>query len=305
MRILLRWLAYVAIMAVVVVAVVGATSMFGRKSAEAPACDMASSESVPMAAPSPAPPSPPAPDVESIGTSGRSGTRPEGAAGGGAAEVEAEDEPAEGPKVRSGVKAAEGDVKSLDEPSEDDAFAAVDRALEKLVPGNIAFNTPDAMEVDETASVQLLLSPKETIEELKEMVTAEGRKEGARIQVSDRMLAELTGSGFTIKAITPAEQAVSRKLPTEWRWDVTATESGSRRLHLTLSAVITISGERTPRVVRTFEKTMEIGVAWPRAAVSFLGDNWEWLWATFLVPVGGEVLRRRRRHTGGEAKPAA
>ena len=57
----------------------------------------------------------------------------------------------------------------------------------------VAFNAPKTMNLRGTAVIQLMLGLATPTDELKRMIEAAGEKEGARIRVSDRMEACLSG----------------------------------------------------------------------------------------------------------------
>jgi hypothetical protein len=170
----------------------------------------------------------------------------------------------------------------------------IDRILEKLELGNIAFNTPKTVNLRDTALIELKLNLNTPIEKLKQMIQAAGEKDGARIQVSDRMEARLTGSNFSITAVTPEVQAVSRRDTTEWKWEVKPSSAGKQYLHLTLSAFLSVDGMATPRAIRTFDKIIEVQVTWSQQVSTFFEDNWQWLWATLLVPIGGYFWKKKK-----------
>ncbi len=175
----------------------------------------------------------------------------------------------------------------------DPALEAIDRMLSSLAAGNIAFNTPTSIPLGESQVIHLVLSTRETVENLKTLVEAEGPKTGAQIRVGSEMEARLTGKGFKIQAITPETQAVNSVETTEWKCEVEPTEGGRQRLHLTMSAVLTIDGHQVPRSIKTFERIIEVRVTRARQISDFIGNNWQWLWATILVPIVGWLYQRR------------
>lgn len=176
-----------------------------------------------------------------------------------------------------------------------DRLGRIDRILENLQLGNIAFNAQRSMNLHTTSIIHLLLGLSAPIDELKGMIKAEGDKEGARIRVSDRMEARLSGPNFGITAITDEIQLVSRSYITEWQWEVKPTSRGRNHLHLTLSALITIDGVSTPRVIRTFDKIIDVEVNWHDRVFSFFENNWQWLWTAILIPIAAWLWKRKKR----------
>jgi Divergent InlB B-repeat domain len=179
---------------------------------------------------------------------------------------------------------------------------SIDRALKKLRPANIAFNAPSTLRLGDSAVIQLLLSAQQPIRQLQDMITELGKKEGARIKVSNKMEAHLSGLNFKIQPITPEIQAVSEEEVTEWKWEIEATKTGTQRLHLTLSAFIDVEGQQASHTVRTFQRTLEIHVTWSDRMSGFIADNWQWLWTAILIPLVGWILHKRRAQSVPETK---
>jgi hypothetical protein len=171
----------------------------------------------------------------------------------------------------------------------------VDRLLEEMEFGTIAFNAPTNINIDDSPQIQLILSLAETVEKLKQSITEEGEKVGATIRVSDRMEARLSGYMFQITAITPEIQAVSRRQQTEWKWEIHPKKEGKHRLHLTLTALLEIDGHSTSRAIRTFDKIIEVNVTATQKVGLFFKNNWQWLWAAILVPVAGWLWKRKKK----------
>lgn len=179
-------------------------------------------------------------------------------------------------------------------PPPPESLGDVDRLLEGMEFGSIAFNAPTAINIKDSRQIQFLLSLAETAEDLKKAITEEGEKIGATIKVSDRMEARLSGYMFQITAITPEIQAVSKRQRTEWKWEIKPKEEGRHSLHLTLTALLGIDGRNTPRAIRTFSKSIEVEVTASQRLGIFFSNNWQWLWAAILVPVAGWLWKRRK-----------
>ena len=130
------------------------------------------------------------------------------------------------------------------------------------------------MKLESSSTIQLVLSPTSSIDELKEAIAVEGEKEGARVRISDLMEARLSGTGFQISPVTPEVQAVSWNEITEWKWDVVPNRPGRHNLYLTLTAIINVEGSTMPRRIRTFNKTIEVEVSSWQVAFKFFQENW-------------------------------
>jgi hypothetical protein len=174
-----------------------------------------------------------------------------------------------------------------------DPHKAIDKLLESMSNGNIAFNAPQSMILEDTDTIQLKLGLNAKISDLKRLIESEGAKEGFKIKVAERMEARLSGQNFAITAITPEVQAISRNEITSWSWEVKPKTKGKQYLHLTLTALISISGNSTPRTLRTFSKAVNVDVTQSQQLESFVSQNWQWLWATLLVPIAGWVWKSK------------
>jgi hypothetical protein len=176
-----------------------------------------------------------------------------------------------------------------------DPFAAVDGLLSQLKPGQIAFNVPETMSLDDTAEIHLLLSLKTNTAALEQLIHASGDKVSATIHVSDRMEARLTGVNFEITAITPEDQPVSETQNTGWQWEVKPKSAGAQELHLTLSAILEVDGAQSQRSIQTFDRTINVKVYWYKSLGAWFKNNWQWLWTALLLPLAGWLWRRYKK----------
>ncbi|MBE9580944.1 MAG: hypothetical protein IMF18_04930 [Proteobacteria bacterium] len=169
----------------------------------------------------------------------------------------------------------------------------IDFILRQMEFGNIAFNTPRSINIQDTAIIQLLLNVEIPFGLLKQQLEWAGSREGAKIKISDRMEARLKAPNFLITPISPEIQAISRKETTEWKWEIKPKSTGRHYVHLTLSALLNVEGESTPRAIRTFDRRIEIDITWGQLATGFLNNNWQWLWAALIVPLAGWIWKKK------------
>ncbi len=162
---------------------------------------------------------------------------------------------------------------------------SIDKLLDEMVFGAIAFNAPVNINIDDSPQIELFLSLTEAVENLKQSITEEGDKVGATIKVSDRMSARLSGNGFKIITITPEIQAVSKYQQTKWKWEIHPKKEGRHKLHLTLAVLLEINGYNTPRAIKTFDKIIEVNVTVPQRIGFFFKNSWQWVWGVILIPV--------------------
>jgi hypothetical protein len=170
--------------------------------------------------------------------------------------------------------------------------------------GNIAFNVPPSMSLDKTYKIVLNLALSKTKKELEDNLIAQGvigDLKSETIKVDANMQADLTGDGFQITKVTPDKMPISANTITEWKWDVRPIRSGTLRLHVVLNALVDLKDgkDKQPYPVRSFDKEYIVAVPWKdRAVISFVVNNWPWLWATIVIPLGGWLWSRRRKKKG-------
>jgi len=177
------------------------------------------------------------------------------------------------------------------------AVDVVSNAVRGLPTAFVAFNVPTTLGRNETATIQLLLSPpSKSIGELKDRLSEAGDRIGDRVRYSSTMEATLLSQDFDI---TPVDNESRKFVPadavTEWLWQVTPKRTGTLRLYLNLYAIIDVAGKEGPVKVGTFHRTLTINVTWTQRAGDFVKGNWKWLWTAILVPVGQWAAGRRKR----------
>jgi hypothetical protein len=175
----------------------------------------------------------------------------------------------------------------------DGGFDEIDKAWKEAPWGAVVFNNPETLHEGDSAVIELVLSLRKPIAELTKEVVEAGRREGARVQVTPIMEARLTGTDFEIEAISNERQAVTASEDTRWSWEIRPTTTGKLRLHLTLTGLLVVDGQREPKTVTSFDRFLSVEVTWRDQLQGFVSDNWQWLWATLLAPIGLWLWRKR------------
>jgi hypothetical protein len=184
----------------------------------------------------------------------------------------------------------------------------IDNILTNAMTGHIAYNAPQAMQLDETTDIQLLLSPSASADELKHQIVASGQVSEAEVLITPLMKAELLSDdpqAFTIQAIHDnPEQVVLMDAPTEWRWSVSARKSGDQMLTMILYRQIQYNGQTYWRMVETYKSKIHITVSPEQQLRRF---DWKWLVGILLTAILIPALwrfidQRNKRKTARKSK---
>ena len=179
-------------------------------------------------------------------------------------------------------------------------FDEVDDALQELIAGHVAFNTPERMQFHESRTIALIasaqLDPSTLSQELRQRIGGNDPVAVQGVQIAPLMEAQLVGApAFEVTSLTPTRQPVSRAAPTEWRWTVRATETGKHTLNLTINAVVTVGNENFPRSLNVLNRDIDVYITAPQRVGMFLSGNWQWLLGTIVIPLAVWLWTNRRK----------
>lgn len=185
--------------------------------------------------------------------------------------------------------------------------AVVQKELERLGSGRIAYNPPTEMTVDKTERVEVRISM-----DMAAPITAGLKGSGTptveSIRVSSFMRARLVGESFAIVAFSSEEQIVPAQGFTEWAWDVTPTESGTRNLCLIVTALVKASDAEGEKDLPIIERQIEVKVNPAYMISSFFVDNRGWIFTAVLLPLVaafGRWLWQRQQRPKEPGEPDA
>ncbi len=158
----------------------------------------------------------------------------------------------------------------------------IDEYLKGLNFGNLLFNTPEKMKINEKFTVSLTLSPDEIT---KDELPKTGKNELSKTLIDKSMEAILSGPGFDIKNISSNIQATSMISDTVWKWEITALKSGNQYLYLDLNVKVKIDGEKIPRSIKTFERTVSVKISPLGSVKNFFVKNWQFIVSSVIIPL--------------------
>jgi len=158
-----------------------------------------------------------------------------------------------------------------------------DRIRRVMPKGNVVYDPPATMNLEETKLVNLMLGPTKTVEELVKMIPdRQGRQiQSDNVQWHGYMQAEMTGTDFDITPVTSAKQLVSEQELTKWSWSIKPKKPGKQTLYLTLYALVDEGGAEKPLVIRPFDpKEIVVDITlYQRAGLvlATVGSHMEWV----------------------------
>lgn len=189
------------------------------------------------------------------------------------------------------------------EPVAEPRAEGIDAWLAALPTEALVFNTPPRILYGEQVELRLIVQPGEegaalqATFEASRKASQSGEVQVAEARMSEEVGATLVSPGLAVTALTPERQFVSRVEPTEWRWAVQGSAEGQHELTLSLYAIL--PEHTSVRVLKTFERSLDVEVPPRQAALGFVKDNWEWMWTFLLAPIGGWAWSRWRRRGEG------
>lgn len=181
------------------------------------------------------------------------------------------------------------------------AIERIDEMMERNIEGEIAYNAPPpSMNLDQITTIQLLLSPSLSANELEQQITENGSVISATLDISERMSAELIASdpdAFNIQAFHKnAEQLVGKKEPTEWKWQIQAKKEGKQTLTLVLYTLYEYEGfEKWHHEV--YKNNIDVNVTLGQRLKQF---DWKWLMGILLIPLLWRWVDQRKKNKPDE-----
>ena len=181
-------------------------------------------------------------------------------------------------------------------------FAQIDKVLSQSMKSSFAYNSPSSMKLDETATLELLLNPSATTEELGNQITESGTVNTGVINITPQMKAELIAQdpeAFSIRSIPEDPiQLISTTDTTKWQWLVTARKGGTHTLTLIIYRLIQFQGQDYWREVETYKANIYVNVT----IAQMLGSiDWKWFLGLLLtaiaIPAFWRWMDQRKKQT--------
>jgi hypothetical protein len=164
----------------------------------------------------------------------------------------------------------------------------IDRAVQSLATGKIAFESPLKMKLNETKVVEVRIAEKLN-QDLTGGLATSGHVQVEDIKVGPLMAATLKGSAFQITSITKEEQVIASDSPTPWSWSIRPLDWGKQTLYLDVCVRLQLRNQREERRCSpVYQRDVVVEVAPIYAATHFINNNATWTLGT--VGSGASVL---------------
>jgi hypothetical protein len=194
------------------------------------------------------------------------------------------------------------------DPSIEAQLYQIDKELSKSLEASIAYNAPTAMNLEDTVTIELLLNPSESLNDLGEQITEAGVLVTATIEITPRMKAELLTKdqdAFNIQPIhASAEQIISGTETTKWSWYVTAEKAGVQELTIVIYRLVKYENQEYWREVEAYKANIDVKVSLVQRITSL---DWKWLVGilitTLLIPAFWRWYDRKRKQSDEAATP--
>ena len=191
-------------------------------------------------------------------------------------------------------------------------FKEIDKSLSQSMQSSIAYNAPSSMNLDETVTIELLISPSESPTQVAGQITETGPVVTATIQITPRMKAELIPQNIdavTIQSIhSSSEQLISSAERTRWAWLVTAKQGGTQVLTLVIYRLVKFEQQDYWREVQSYKANIEVEVPFDQRIKRL---DWEWvagiLLTAILIPAFWRWMdsRKKQRETNNSTTEKA
>jgi hypothetical protein len=172
---------------------------------------------------------------------------------------------------------------------------------DQLKQASMAFTTPEVLELGESADMQLIINPTQTLEEVSRALSVSGSRVASNVLVSKVVVANVIAPDFEVtEFIRGGRQAVDPNGPTEWRWTITPKTEGNLAINVTILAVIELGSDRAEKLIKVFDRQVKVTVTPTYAIKTFVKENWQWLWSVVVPFLIWLFMRSRKKEKSND-----
>ncbi len=189
----------------------------------------------------------------------------------------------------------------------EEQLAQIDHQLSQSMSSSFAYNSPEKMTLNDSATIELLMNPSMTAEQLGGQVQESGAVTTGSIDITPEMKAQLIAQdpdAFIIRALhDDPVQVISAESNTRWAWIITAKKSGAQKLTLIIYRLIKYQGQDSWREVTTYQSDIAIQVTFTQWLQSL---DWKWVGGivitALLIPAFWRFVDSRKKKSKGRSK---
>lgn len=179
-------------------------------------------------------------------------------------------------------------------PSFDDLVA-------RLMRSSFGYSVPEETNIDDAFDVKMVINPMKTEGQIRQSLDG-GQQLVGTVLISKVVQAKLVADDFEVVALTPERQAVDLNQDTTWVWSLSPEAAGAKKIRITITAIVTVDGERFERHIETYNGEVEVKITRKQRIERWLSKNWQWAWGALLIPALGWFMARRRKKLDKDQK---
>ena len=158
---------------------------------------------------------------------------------------------------------------------------------------NIAYNIPpDRMKIGDVATIELVLNTSRNVDDLKKEIQIAGNKEGATIQINDRVTAKINHPGFKLLNKEDVEREESKTIRKNfdyvWEWSIQAEIEGPHIISIVVNTYIDKNGKSSELPLAVYKKNIQVIQVYPTLidnTIDFIKQYWQWIMGAIIIPI--------------------
>jgi hypothetical protein len=165
----------------------------------------------------------------------------------------------------------------IDPPDEilEEDLKAIGARLGQALMGQVLYNPPLSMLVDETGRIEVRIAPADYAGNIRTGLIGRGIAQVEKIEISSVMRVRLRGSAFKVDPSSGEAQAILPGRMAQWSFDVTPIRAGKQTLELEVSYLVKAGDNSYPSTLPPFRREIDVDVTTWHAVMGAVKEHRE------------------------------